>query len=430
MHPTERLTSLLLISAGFLIALAIYIGFFLGGLGPRGMVSGTATSILAFWVAVELRDAGRGDDDVPWWVLFIEQFYLGTGVNLLLHSILTYALKVRRTPLLIVLGGLFAAALLTLNARRNAAKEQTRQRFLLLGFDTIVQRVMAAARRPVVGVVASNPAAVPAGFPYVGNFPELTEVIRKCRPTNIVMEVREWRRHISPSFLLETRMAGIAVEGIPVMYERVFQRVCCELLRPGDFILSPSLRGDATIIAVQSVYTNLIALSLLFLLSPLMLLIALSILLSSGPGPVMESVECAGFQHIPFRLLRFRTLRRDGTGMTPVGRWISRFRLADLPQLLNVVRGDMALVGPSPVRLKFAHYLAEVMPFYSHRFSVKPGLTGWARLHSKHAGNPADECLQIEYDLFYVKRGSLWIDGEILLESLTPGRKPREGARP
>ena len=92
--------------------------------------------------------------------------------------------------------------------------------------------------------------------------------------------------------------------------------------------------------------------------------------------------------------------------------------MVNLPQLFNVARGDMALVGPRPVRSEFARYLTGVMRFYSHRFSVRPGMLGWAKLHPPEEGWPADECRQIEYDLFYVKKGSLWMDAEIMLEAL------------
>ena len=107
--------------------------------------------------------------------------------------------------------------------------------------------------------------------------------------------------------------------------------------------------------------------------------------------------------------------------MTRLGRAITRLHLANLPQLINVVRGEMALVGPQAVRQDFAHFLTGLMPFYSHRFSVKPGIMGWAQLHLTSHGLPSDECLQAEYDLYYIKQGSPWLDGQILLDSLSRG---------
>ena len=190
-------------------------------------------------------------------------------------------------------------------------------------------------------------------------------------------------------------------------------------LRPGDLILSPTLRGDSRTMAVQSVYTNLVGLLLFLLLSPVMLVVTLLVFLFSGPGPVLQTRDCAGFQHIPFRLLRFRTTRCDATAHpTTIGKWILRMRLSNLPQLLNVIRGDMALVGPAPVRSGFARYIAEAMPFYAHHFSVKPGILSYTGMHPGAAPPFPEECRQIEYDLFYVKEGSVWLDVRIFLASL------------
>jgi lipopolysaccharide/colanic/teichoic acid biosynthesis glycosyltransferase len=189
-----------------------------------------------------------------------------------------------------------------------------------------------------------------------------------------------------------------------------------------DLLLSSSLRGDSRTMAIQAIYTNLIGLSFLVAVSPLLLLLSLVIAVSSGGGPVFESVDCAGFRYIPFQRLRFRTLRTDGSGqMTRLGRAITRLHLANLPQLINVVRGEMALVGPRAVRQDLAYFLTGLMPFYSHRFSVKPGIMGWAQLHLSAPGLPSDECLQVEYDLYYIKEGSPWLDGQILLDSLSRG---------
>jgi lipopolysaccharide/colanic/teichoic acid biosynthesis glycosyltransferase len=139
-----------------------------------------------------------------------------------------------------------------------------------------------------------------------------------------------------------------------------------------------------------------------------------------GPGPVFESIECAGFQYIPFRLLRFRTTSTAGDERrTPAGRLITKLGFVNLPQLINIVRGDMALVGPRPARRAFAHHLTQVMPFYAHRFSVKPGIIGWAQIHSTGGSQDLpDECRDIEYDLFYIKEGSLWMDIEILVDAI------------
>ncbi len=437
MRLPKRIIDLLLIAAGFGAALLIHNYVFHGGLGVYGALAGLGTSIIAFWVAIELRNGSGNEPAVSWWVVFIEQFCLGTGVNLLLHSVLTYALFIRRTPILIVLGGFFAAGLLTIYARWRNEQGQAQQRFLLVGFDSVTASVMRHIRQPLIGAIAADAAQLPPGTPWLGGFGALEAVLAQYRPTNIVVNMREWSRRIPPAVLLRCRLAGVEVEGAPALYEKLLNRVCCERLRPGDLLLSSALRGDSRTMAIQAVYTNLIGLLLLLLLSPLLVLIALTIAMTSGPGPMFESFECAGFQYIPFRLHRFRVHKNGTNTLTGAGRWIERLRLTNLPQLVNVVRGDMALVGPSPVRLTFANYLTEVMPFYSHRFSVKPGILGWAQMHARQLENASpsnlvsiDECRQIEYDLFYIKEGSLWMDIEIMMARLLPAGRLRDDAMP
>lgn len=414
MRASDRFIDLLLVVAGFAAALVVYNSVFEGGLDVRETILGSGASVLAFWAAVEVR-AGSGQGLPTGWVGFIEQFCLGTGVNLLLHAVLTYALYVRRTPFLIVAGGVASAALLTVRAHFTAARERSKRRFLLIGFDSLMQSIFGLLRESPIAVVTAQPELLPAGTPCLGGPQEIGAILNEYRPTNVVVSMRDWQRRVSPALLLACRLSGIKIEQSPAVYERMFSRVCCERLQPVDLLLSSALRGDSRTMAIQSVYTNLIGLALLLTLSPVILAIVILIAFS-GPGPVFESFECAGFQYIPFRLLRFRTTHRDGSA-TAVGRMITRLRLVNLPQLVNVVRGDMALVGPRAVRSEFARYLTNLMPFYSHRFSVKPGIVGWAQLHPPKGGWPADECRQIEYDLFYVKEGSLWMDAEIMMET-------------
>ncbi|HWE49371.1 MAG TPA: sugar transferase [Bryobacteraceae bacterium] len=421
MRLIDRAIDLLLVAAGFGAALVVYSLLFAGGLSPSEMALGTGLSVSVFWAAVEIRAAALASAAL--WVGFVERFCLGTGLNLLLHALLTYAFFIRRTPFLIAAGGLLSAVLLTLRARSVGRRELSRKRFLLIGFDSVAAKIFRFLREPLIGIVTSQPGLVPAGIPCLGDLNEIESVIERYRPTNIVVSIKDWARRIPPALLLNCRLAGTVVEESPAVYERFFSRVCCERLRPMDLLLSSALRGDSRTMAVQAIYTNLIGLALLLLLSPVMLIAALAVRFGSDPGPVLESFECAGFQYIPFRLLRFRTTRIDGDGaLTSPGRIISRLHLTDLPQLVNVVRGDMALVGPQPVRSEFASYLTDLMPFYSHRFSVKPGILGWAQMHAPRGRQVPDECRQIEYDLFYVKEGSLWMDAEIMLESPISGK--------
>jgi lipopolysaccharide/colanic/teichoic acid biosynthesis glycosyltransferase len=414
----DKLLDLLLILAGFAAAILPYSFLLKGGLNLKEMLFQSAVSALAFWAAIQFHDAGSEG----FVIALLERFCLGAGANLLLHALLAYGLFVRRIPFLIATGSLIAAILLSLRRYWISRRAEMDSRVLLIGFDAITRKIAASLRRPVLGVIGPDLPALPEGVPFLGSLRECERIIRDQRPTHVVIGMNDWDSRISPSILLNCRMAGTVVEDAPALYERLFHRVSCQRLQPMDLLLSSSLRGDSRTMAIQAIYTNLIGLSFLVALSPLLLLVSCAIAISYGGGPVFESVDCAGFRYIPFQRLRFRTLRTDGSGqMTRLGRVLTRLHLANLPQLINVVRGEMALVGPRAVRQDFAHFLTGLMPFYSHRFSVKPGIMGWAQLHLSARGLPSDECLQVEYDLYYIKEGSPWLDGQIVLDSLSQG---------
>jgi FlaA1/EpsC-like NDP-sugar epimerase len=241
-RPGVKFIDFLLVCGSFLGALAIYNTLFRAGLGLYGMLAGSAISIGAFWVAIELRQSDRSENAASWWIIFIELFCVGTGANLVLHSLFIYAFFIRRTPLLISLGGLLAATLLTLHARWNARNKDAKKRFIALGFDEITRQVMEGIGQPLLGIVADTPAEAPCGVPWLGNFSELEEVLKTYRPTNIVVEMKQWSRRISPSLLLDCRRSGVGVEGAPQLYEKVFHRVCCQSLRPGG--LDPFLKAS------------------------------------------------------------------------------------------------------------------------------------------------------------------------------------------
>ena len=397
-----------------------------------------------FWLALQLTAAP--DDDFGGAVTaFLERSFLGSGLNLILHSIMTYALYMRRTPFLIVTGSMVAAALVSgahyvLAGRRIAARKT-----LLIGCDPATRAIamllgdQIRAYVPDPDDTAQLPDNPRTTRPLLGHTrrlspSEIPAYVEQESPTNILVGTVHWSRLVSPEFLLKAKASGISVDDAPSLYESMFSRVCCTRLRPMDFLLSASLRGDARTMAIQAVYNNLIGLFFLLSLSPLLLFVSVAVWLADGPGPIFESIECAGFQHIPFRLQRFRTVRTDGSGLpTRLGGYLERWRLADLPQLFNVVRGEMALVGPKPVRLVFAGELTAAMPFFSHRFSVKPGIIGWAQTQEPShgwGGFPLSETDTIEYDLYYIKQGSLWMDVEILVNALMGGRKVRGSASP
>jgi lipopolysaccharide/colanic/teichoic acid biosynthesis glycosyltransferase len=160
------------------------------------------------------------------------------------------------------------------------------------------------------------------------------------------------------------------------------------------------------------------------------LLLALAVRLS-GPGPVLYRQRRVGLQGRDFELLKWRTMRADAEAasgpvwacaendprVTPVGRFFRRTRLDELPQLWNVVRGDMSFVGPRPERPHFVEKLRRVIPYYEERHEVRPGITGWAQVKFPYGSTLEDAEEKLEFDLYYVKNVSLLLDTAIVLET-------------
>jgi lipopolysaccharide/colanic/teichoic acid biosynthesis glycosyltransferase len=144
----------------------------------------------------------------------------------------------------------------------------------------------------------------------------------------------------------------------------------------------------------------------------------------SSPGPILFRQTRYGLRGRPFDLIKFRTMSVDSAEkpaldrpVTPVGRWLRRMHLDELPQLILILRGDMSLVGPRPKRADEARQLEQTVPLYRVRYSVRPGLTGWAQIRYRYAHNPDDEMTKLRYDLYYVKHQSFLLDLSILVRT-------------
>jgi lipopolysaccharide/colanic/teichoic acid biosynthesis glycosyltransferase len=420
-----QLLDLALILGGFAAALFLYASLFpaeLSLLTPGELPEGLAASVFAVWISAQVQRHGGADDA---WQFFLEQLCLGAGLNLIVQALLAYVFVFSLPTTVTMTGCLFAALLLTLS-KAWVHQRLGKSGMLLVGYDSVTRDILSAFPLPLLGFIGARDCDAPAGAPWLGDVRQLAEVVESRRPTHIVIGLKDWAARLSPTLLMQYRQDGIVVDDSPDLYERLLRRVCSDRLDPADLLLSPALQADSRAMALQAIYTNLIGLFFLLALSPLMALIALAVVFS-GRGPIFETVPCLGFQKIPFLLLRFRTRRMDGRGSpTRIGGLISRLHLVNLPQLVNVVRGEMALFGPRPVRHEFATRLTQLMPFYSHRFSVKPGILGWAQMHLRRGTVVPREGQQIEYDLYYVKEGSPLLDCEIFLRTLLGGTRPRK----
>jgi exopolysaccharide biosynthesis polyprenyl glycosylphosphotransferase len=229
---------------------------------------------------------------------------------------------------------------------------------------------------------------------------------------------------------MDLRFSGIQIEEASTTYEASFDRVCVERLRPAQLIFSSELGPRRSTLLLQSLYSTAVALAGAVVTLPIAIIAAVLVKLTSR-GPILYRQKRLGLMGAPFYVYKFRSMYDDAearTGavwaqkndprITPVGRWLRRFRIDEIPQMFNVLRGEMALVGPRPERPEFVETLEEQTPFYRQRLAVKPGITGWAQIQYKYGDTLEDTITKLEYDLYYIKNFQISLDLYILFHTL------------
>ncbi len=230
--------------------------------------------------------------------------------------------------------------------------------------------------------------------------------------------------------LLACRLAGYPVTQAADFVERETGRVDLDLIDPAALVFAEGFVGGRFYERLaKRGFDILVAFTLLVATLPLQLLIALAIVLTSA-GPVFYTQERVGRGGRPFPLLKFRTMvpdaerhgarwaARKDPRVTPVGRFLRLTRLDELPQLVNVLKGEMSVVGPRPERPVFVEELARQIPFYRERHAMKPGITGWAQLNYPYGASMEDARIKLEYDLYYIKNYTLFLDMLIIVQTL------------
>jgi lipopolysaccharide/colanic/teichoic acid biosynthesis glycosyltransferase len=245
----------------------------------------------------------------------------------------------------------------------------------------------------------------------------------------VVVGVSDRHNQTLVNALLELRSGGRAIEEVASTYERVCGRVCLRELRPSQLIYSGEFSPEPRAFFYQTLRNMALAVIGVILSSPVLLLTALAVRLSSS-GPVLWRQIRVGLDGAPFTLYRFRSMRSDPEGaesawaakddprLTAVGRIIRRLGIDRLPQLFNVLKGEMSIAGPSPERPEFVEALGGRIPYYRQRNCVRPGITGWAQIHRGDGDAPEDTLTKLEYDLYYIKNMSIALDTFIMFHSL------------
>lgn len=328
------------------------------------------------------------------------------------------------------------------------------ERVLMVGGSSLAHELVVEIdarpdlRQRVVGVIDDSGAAPGPGWRRLGGLADLGPVVEKVRPHRVIVALATRRGHMPLKALLQLRVRGVVVEDGADVYERLTGKVAVESLTPSTLIFSRDYRAFRLDLAMTRALNQPITAIALLLLLPVFLLIALAIKLDSR-GPVFFVQERVGRGGRLFRLIKFRTMhpspsttsewaRDNSRRLTRVGRWLRRFRLDELPQLVNILKGDMNLVGPRPhpvcnfplfvMVMRNTPRCGEQIPYYALRSLVRPGITGWAQVRYRYANDLEEEIEKMRYDLYYIKHRSFWLDLRILLETVRIVLRGREGA--
>ncbi len=266
--------------------------------------------------------------------------------------------------------------------------------------------------------------------PALGPSELLGKLIEQQQPDVIIMALTERRLRLPVWDLLESRVQGILVEDGIEVYERCTGKLAIERMVPSGLLFSQDFIKSKRLMWVRRGLSCVVAASGLLLTAPLMGLIALAIKWDSE-GPIFFVQDRAGLRGQAFPLIKFRTMipagldttepvwNRDvSSRITPVGKWLRRFYLDELPQFLNILRGDMDLVGPRPEMATNVKTMAEIIPYFTLRTAVRPGLTGWAQINHGYSVTQEDVTEKMRYDLYYIKHMSLRFDLQIILDTM------------
>jgi exopolysaccharide biosynthesis polyprenyl glycosylphosphotransferase len=306
--------------------------------------------------------------------------------------------------------------------------------------DEVSRHRSRVAYRPfyqILGFIDDDPlkqGTVVEGVPVIGAHQSLLRLVERLRPSDLIIAITAHETINAELFeaILACREMGIAVTDMATLYERLTGRVPIEHAGRNLYIAIP-LQHAAThrfYLMLQRLFDIAVGLAG----GVLLLMVVPWVWLANrwtSPGPLFYSQERIGKGGAPFLILKFRSMRTDaeqGTGavwasendprITPVGRFLRKTRVDEIPQFWNVLRGDMSLIGPRPERPQFVEQLALQIPFYRVRHAVKPGLTGWAQVQYRYGASVEDSLIKLQYDLFYIKHQGPLLDLKIVLKTL------------
>ena len=319
-----------------------------------------------------------------------------------------------------------------------ATKARAGARVLIFGSGVAAQMVGKTLRAadPLANIVGYYPGpnetqpSVPEGQRLSAEQP-LTQTARSLNVDEIIVALSERRSGSMPlRELLDCKLSGVRVYDVTTYFERMLGQIRVDFVNAGWLVFGDGINQGFYRTAIKRVFDILCSLLLILVAAPFMLLAAIAIKLES-PGPIFYRQERVGFNGKIFQVIKFRSMRTDAeqdgqprwatandSRVTRVGNIIRLLRIDELPQVFNVFSGDMSLVGPRPERQFFVDQLTAEIPYYAVRHSIKPGVTGWAQVRYKYGATIEDSQEKLQYDLYYVKNHSLFLDFVILFETV------------
>jgi sugar transferase (PEP-CTERM system associated) len=252
---------------------------------------------------------------------------------------------------------------------------------------------------------------------------------RKHSIDRVIVAMEDRRESMPVRELLDLRLRGVVIENCSALLERLSGKLPLDGLNPSTLIFTDGFRMSPSQQIFRRLLSFAVSLIALLICLPFLPFIILAVRLSS-PGPIFFSQTRVGQRGRPFTAYKFRTMRKDAEKqgavwaakddprVTKIGRFMRNTRLDEIPQLWNVLRGDMAFVGPRPERPEFVQWLSQEIPFYDLRHMIRPGITGWAQVRYQYGASLEETKRKLEYDLYYVKHQSIGLDLLVMFETI------------
>jgi sugar transferase (PEP-CTERM system associated) len=263
----------------------------------------------------------------------------------------------------------------------------------------------------------------------IGTYDQLVQAVEQYHVDTIVVCVEDRRSILPVRALLDFKAMGMDILDGNHLFEEASGRLSINSLRPSALIFSTGFRRRLPSLVVKRLLDVGVSAVGLVVLLPLFLLVAALIRVDS-PGPVLYRQARVGLRGQPYMIWKFRSMRQDAEKAGPrwaqandprisrVGWWLRKTRLDEFPQLVNVLRGEMSLVGPRPERPVFVQDLRKDIPYYDIRHTVRPGMSGWAQVKFRYGASEKDSHMKLQYDLYYVKNLSFFLDLKILMQTI------------